>query len=127
MKLAQVRIEQRVIMRVPMPPPPGPPPSDRLPPDMEWEEKGKGPKCIPIRALRSARVSSHRTVDLVLRDRTRLRAKLGRGCRSDDLYSGFYIQPNPDGSLCADRDELLARSGMSCEINSFRWLAPRRP
>lgn len=94
---------------------------------MEWEVKGKGPKCIPIRLLRSARVEDKRSVDLFMRDRTRIRAKLGKGCHSADLYSGFYVQPNEDGRLCADRDELLARSGTSCEIESFHWMVPKEP
>jgi hypothetical protein len=131
-EMAQITIEQRVIMRVPMARPGSPRHRaiDRIfgapEGDVEWEEH-KGPKCVSLRMLRGALVTSGRGVDLVLRDNTRLRARLGRECRSADLYSGFYIQPHADGTLCADRDELLARSGMNCPIKDFKRLVPDKP
>ena len=138
-ELAQMTIEQRIIIRVPMirpgpPPPPDergaryrtePPPSGAQPPlNREWEEH-KGPKCIRISQVRAAAISSSRGVDLVLDDNRRLRAVLGRECRPADLYSGFYIQPHADGSLCAGRDRVLARSGADCAITDFRRLEPK--
>lgn len=133
--LAQVMIEQRVIIRVPMARPSGAGPKrhgrpDRPPramePQIEWEEH-KGPKCLPIRSIRAAAVTSARGVDLILRDGSRVRALLSRECRSADLWSGFYLQPHEDGGLCADRDSVLARGGASCEIEKFRRLAPEAP
>ncbi|MEO8724074.1 MAG: hypothetical protein ABI395_11265 [Sphingobium sp.] len=129
---AQLTIEQRIIIRVPMA---RPAPSVRIrrdhalddeAADIEWEEH-KGPKCVPIRALVAASVTSARGVDLVMKDRSRMRARLGRTCRPADLYSGFYIQPTTDGNLCAGRDQLLGRSGMSCDIDSFRRLVAEQP
>tara|TARA_R110000782_G_scaffold78276_8_gene155402 strand:- start:58972 stop:59430 length:459 start_codon:yes stop_codon:yes gene_type:complete len=126
-ELAQMTIEQRVIIRVPMirRPPPPPMPQNVAPDDgarrFAWVEH-KGPKCIDIEDLRAAVITSSRGVDLMLRGHKRLRALLGRECRSANLYSGFYIQPHEDGRLCAGRDRVLARSGAECEITSLRRL-----
>lgn len=132
-ELAQMTIEQRVIIRVPMMRRGMPPPDDRderyrteppPPPPMEWEER-KGPRCIRVSQLRAAAITSSRGVDLMLSDHSRLRARLGRECRAADLYSGFYIQPHGDGSLCAGRDRVLARSGADCAITDLMRLKPR--
>jgi hypothetical protein len=134
-ELAQITIEQRVIIRIPMARPGGAGPGmpmrpDRQyrapPPPVEWDEE-KGPKCVSIRAVRAAAVTSSQGVDLMMRDNSRLRARLSRECRSADLWAGFYIQPNPDGELCAGRDEVLARGGASCQIEKFRKLVPEKP
>lgn len=136
-EMAQMTIEQRIIMRMPMlrrkdalkggrgerfggPLPP--PHSD----DVEWRER-KGPKCVPVKMFAGATQVSERNVDFLMRDRTRMRARLGRDCQAADLYAGFYVKRQPDGELCADRDSLLARSGASCEIESFKRLVPEEP
>jgi hypothetical protein len=59
-----------------------------------------------------------------IRDNHRYRARLEKGCDSIGFYSGFYVEPDEDGSLCSGRDELQARSGLSCAIDSFRRLIP---
>lgn len=118
---AQLTIEQRVIMRVPMARRPRAPAGK--PPEQEeaWREK-KGPRCIALRSIRTATIVVADGVDLILADRHRYRARLERGCRSAGFYSGFYIEPDDDGSLCSGRDMLQARSGMSCQIDSIRRL-----
>ena len=122
-QLAQLTIEQRVIIRVPMMRPPPPPPPSAVAP-IEWEEH-KGPKCIPLRRVRSAAITSPRGVDLMLRPGPeRMRALLERECSPASLYSGFYIEPNPDGQLCAGRDKVLARSGADCLIRKLVRLVP---
>ncbi len=113
-RLAQATIEQRVIIRVPLMRRPPPPPRE----NEEWEER-KGPKCIDLKRLRAAAVTSPRGVDLMLSGRERIRALLGRECRPADLYSGLYIQPNEDGALCAGRDRVLSRSGADCPIRKL--------
>ena len=122
-ELAQLSIEQRVIIRVPLARPPRPgrpaPPPER----QDWDEK-KGPRCIAIRSIRSAALGDRNSVDLILFNSQRYRARFQRGCRSADFYSGFYIEPTDDGSLCAGRDNIQARSGLSCEVDSFRRLVP---
>lgn len=129
---AQVSIEQRIIIRVPMARSGGPARRFRqergwdVDEEVEWEEH-KGPKCLPARGLVAAALTSKRGVDLMLRDRSRMRARLSRECRPEDLYSGFYVQPTSDGNICAGRDQLLTRNGMSCDIDSFRRLVPEKP
>jgi hypothetical protein len=120
-QLAQMSIEQRVIIRVPMAKKERAP--VRIAPQAEraWKEK-KGPRCIALRSIRSASVIVGSGIDLLLADNHRYRARLERGCKSTGFYSGFYVEPDEDGSLCSGRDELQARSGLSCMIDSFRRL-----
>lgn len=62
------------------------------------------------------------SVDLVLRDGTLLRAKLGRDCQALGFYSGFYVKTNKDQKICAGRDTFRVRSGRSCDVEGFRTL-----
>jgi hypothetical protein len=86
-----------------------------------WKE-GKGPKCIPARAIAAATLVSKSSVDLILRSRQRVRAKLETSCPALDYYYGFYITPNADGMICEDRDTIRSRMGGACEIDDFRSL-----
>ncbi|WP_176590847.1 hypothetical protein [Sphingobium sp. EM0848] len=123
---AQLSIEQRIIIRVPMAKK-GRAPARSVPEARnEWKEK-KGPRCIALRSIRSANIVMDNAIDLLLADNHRYRARLVRGCRSTSFYSGFYVEPDEDGSLCSGRDELQARSGASCGIDSFRRLEPVEP
>jgi len=131
LRLAQVTIEQRVIIRIPMRRPKAGRAADReahaLPPGppTRWVEK-KGPRCVSIEDVRGGSITSANGVDLMLDNHKRLRAVLGRQCRPEDLYSGFYIQPDEDGDLCAGRDRVQARSGASCEIMAIKRLEPQK-
>ncbi|AMK18477.1 MULTISPECIES: hypothetical protein [Sphingobium] len=124
-RLAQMTIQQRVIIRVPMAKK-GRAPARIAPHGRAWKEK-KGPRCIALRSIRSASVVVENGVDLLLADNHRYRARLERGCNSIGFYSGFYVEPDDDGSLCSGRDELQARSGLTCIIGSFRRLEPAEP
>jgi len=86
-----------------------------------WKE-GKGPKCVEARSIAGAALVSQNSVDLVLRDRKRIRARLESSCPALDYYYGFYITPNKDGMICADRDFIRSRVGGRCEIDAFRSL-----
>lgn len=90
----------------------------------EWKEK-KGPRCVPARSLAGAALSSASSVDFILRDGNRVRARLDADCPALDYYYGFYISPNPDGMVCADRDAIRSRVGGQCGIDKFRTLHPR--
>ncbi len=120
---AQLSIQQRVIIRVPMTRKSRAP--ARIAPDAreQWQEK-KGPRCVALRAIRGASIVVKNGVDLILADNHRYRARLEKGCDSIGFYSGFYVEPDEDGSLCSGRDELQARSGLSCAIDGFRRLIP---
>ena len=100
----------------------------RIDPDARhmWKEK-KGPRCVALRSIRSASVVVDHGVDLLLADNHRYRARLERGCNSIGFYSGFYVEPDDDGSLCSGRDALQARSGLSCGIDDIRRLVPADP
>ncbi len=124
-QLAQVTIEQRVIIRIPTmrngpasvmregePPPP---PENRL-------KEVKGPKCLQLNRVRGAVINAANGVTMVTNLREQFRAHFGRACRPADFYAGFYIEPNKDGALCAGRDMLHARSGSTCEIEKFSRL-----
>lgn len=116
-QLAQVTIEQRVIIRVPLARQRQMP----LEPPVEWQEK-KGPKCLAIRSIRGATVTAKNSVDMTLNNGERYRARLERGCRAVDFWSGFYLKATSDGSLCSGRDMIQARGGTECEIDTFRRL-----
>lgn len=126
-RLAQVRIQQHIVIRVPRPeavrrtaaPAPAP-----LPP-IAWVEK-RADDCVPVESLSGAAIIRSDSVDLVLSGGRRVRAKLGTECPALDFYAGFYVKPNKDGKVCAKRDAFRSRSGGECRIRSFRALTPER-
>jgi hypothetical protein len=90
-----------------------------------WRET-KAPKCVAVRSLLGIQTVQSDSIDLLTRENQRLRAKLKRGCRAADFYSGFYMKASKDGRLCADRDAIHARSGAECEVEKFRLMVPVR-
>lgn len=123
----QVRIEQRVVVRI------SPHstaqrqslmadlPQRPLPP--RFEER-KMEKCLPVSGIAGVETGSGNRLLLFLRDRRVVTANLEKSCRARDFYSGFYVEPNEDGKLCVDRDKLQSRSGANCEIDRMRELVP---
>ncbi|HEY0112698.1 MAG TPA: hypothetical protein VGB59_06045 [Allosphingosinicella sp.] len=95
---------------------------------VQWKE-GKKFKCVPAAAILGASLISQQSVDLILKDRRRVRAGLESSCPALDYYYGFYIRPNADGMICADRDVIRSRMGGECGIDRFRTLEPiaKRP
>lgn len=77
-----------------------------------------------MRNLRGAIVESERVLTLFYAPGERYRAHFGRSCRGADFYSGFYIVPSKDGSLCVGRDDLHTRNGSTCEVQRFMRLVP---
>ncbi len=118
-RVAQVLVQERVIMRVPVRPPP-------IAAPIEFKEH-KGPKCIQSSQIVGAAVTRGGAVDFILKGRQRVRARFERACPALDFYSGFYLKPNPDGRICARRDSIHARSGGGCEIQRFRKLEAYQP
>ena len=110
-------IQNEIIVRVPVQPHP-------VMPQIEWVEH-KGPKCIPVSAIRRALLSGSEEVDFVLASRARVRAEFDEGCPALDFYGGFYLQPQGDLQLCARRDAIHSRMGGSCSIKRFKLLEPR--
>ena len=120
MQFAQLTIRREIMLRIPIQNRPSPAAVAKQS-RYEWKEK-RGPKCVPARSIIAATGLSQKSVDLVLRDRTRLRARFGRNCPALDYYYGFYVSPNPDGLICADRDSIRSRVGGECGIDRFRAL-----
>ena len=118
-QLAQLVVrQQQIVVRVPVRMRQVSPAGASL---IQWKE-GKGPKCVPARAIVGASLLSQNSVDLIMRDRRRVRAKLESNCPALDYYYGFYVTPNADGMICADRDIIRSRVGGQCEIDRFRSL-----
>lgn len=93
---------------------------------IRWRE-ARGPRCIPANMIVGATLLSASSVDLLLRDRSRLRARLESRCPALDYYRGFYVNAEGDGRICADRDSIRSRAGGECQIDAFRTLTPERP
>jgi hypothetical protein len=119
-ELAQLTIRQQIIVRVPARQRPGLVPNSAV----EWKAGKKGPKCVPFRVIAGATLLGRNSVDLILRNNERIRAQLEDSCPALDYYQGFYINPDPDGMICADRDAIRSRIGGKCEIDRFRTLTP---
>lgn len=108
--------QDEVIMRIRIGPHPFGPP-------IQWVER-KGPKCIPVHAIRGALLLGRDRMDFLLGNHTRIRAELDEDCPALDYYGDFYLQPNGD-QLCAKRDAIHSRMGGSCMIKRFSVLVPR--
>lgn len=114
---AQVTIREQLIVRVPVRSPQITPSAAMF----RWKEH-KGPRCLALRSIAAAAHVEPKSVDFILRDRRRVRARLDKRCPDMDRRYGFYITPNPDGQLCAERDTIRTRIGGQCDIERFRSL-----
>lgn len=125
-RVAQIRIQQHFVIRVPRPDAVRrvSAPAAPLPP-IAWVEKDAD-KCVKMQSLAGATITRPDSVDLFLAGGKRLRAKLGNECPALDFYSGFYVKPTKDGMICAKRDMFRSRSGGECRIKAFRTLIPAR-
>ncbi len=124
--LAQVTVQQRIIVRVPSRPSGGVAASS---PNLQWREAA-GPRCLQASQIASANIGD-RSIDFILHDNRRVRARLGRRCDGLNYYRGFYLDQPRDGRICAERDVIRSRMGGQCDISEFRTLQPaaaaRRP
>ena len=122
----QVRIEQRVVIRVT---PLGPQRElladlPRAPLATRFRERKVG-KCVPVAGIAGVQVSGDDRLLLFMRDQRLIGASLEKACRARDFYSGFYVAKGGDGRLCVDRDMIHARSGASCSVSKLRELVAR--
>ena len=115
-------VRQQIIIRVPRGLRQTTPPGAAL---ISWRE-GRGPRCVATAQIVGATLLGQNSVDLILRDSSRIRAHLER-CPALDYYYGFYVNPTEDGMICADRDSIRSRVGGECQIDQFRSLRPTRP
>lgn len=125
----QVRIEQRVVVRI------APQPltaRQNLLADLpqrtvapRFEERGKE-KCVPLDGIAGVQTGSGNRLVLFLRDRRMISVNLEKACRARDFYSGFYVEKSKDGRLCVERDKLQSRTGARCEVEVMRQLVEIR-
>lgn len=121
----QVRLEQRVIIRI------APSTPQRMEQSLaelnrrseRFEEVRLG-DCVPINMIAAVAPQENRLL-LFMRDRRILSAALERACNPEDFYSGFYIE-RQDGNLCERRDRLQSRAGASCRVTRLNRLVPAR-
>jgi hypothetical protein len=126
----QVRIEQRVVIRIA----PAQPAArqnlaadlpNRAAPAPRFEERGKE-KCVGLQGIAGVQTGSGNRLVLFLRDRRMISVNLEKACRARDFYAGFYVEKNKDGQLCVSRDKLQSRTGARCEIETMRQLVEVR-
>lgn len=108
-------VEHQMVLRVPIRPQP------RM--MFRWEED-KGPRCLPAAMIAGAMLSSPDSIDILLRNRQRMRARLDNDCDGLDYYDGLYLETD-DGKFCAKRDSIRSRMGGACRIEKFRTLVPK--
>jgi hypothetical protein len=113
--VSRVLVRDEIVMRVPVIRP-------RMAWTVRWVEK-RGPRCIDSGAVIAASLANEGSIDFLLRDRRRIRAKMDSECPTLDFYGGFYLQPE-DERICARRDEIRNRIGGSCRIERFRTMVP---
>lgn len=121
----QVRIEQRVTIRISPRPAPLPlaaaaassEPRDLRAPRVIERKLGK---CVPLGAILGVQSAGGNRLMLFMRGQRLVSATLEKACQGRDYYSGFLVSQHSDGQLCADRDELLARSGAKCKVQGYR-------
>jgi hypothetical protein len=121
---AQVRIEQRVTIRIS--PRPAPVPmavfSSNEGRDMgepRTIERKMG-KCVPLGGVLGVQSGGGNKLLLFMRGQRLVSATLEKACQGRDYYSGFLVAQHADGQLCVDRDEILARSGAKCKVKGYR-------
>jgi len=121
----QVRIEQRVIIRIA---PSSPQLAERSMAELNrraetFEEVRLG-ECVAINMIAAVSPNQNRLL-LFMRDNRVLSAALERACNPQDFYSGFYIE-RQDGQLCERRDRLQSRAGASCRVTRLSRLVAVR-
>lgn len=121
----QVRIEQRVIIRIT---PQRQSNRNNLLAQLpqrelstRYEEREIA-RCLPVSGISGVQTGDGNRLLLFLRDQRVITVNLERACRAREFYSGFYIERNEDGQFCVDRDELQSRSGAKCEVERMRQL-----
>jgi hypothetical protein len=122
----QVRIEQRVVVRV----------SPRLParellaalpqaPHRAGLKERKVGKCLAMGGIAGVQIEQEDRLLLFMRDQRLISADLEKACAARDFYSGFYLERSGDGMLCVNRDMLHARTGATCSVSRLRQLVAK--
>ena len=120
--LAQVRIQQRVIIRIS---PSSAAAREQMMANLQRRENEasrqsfeevKHDDCITITDIAGVTATRDNRLLLFMRDRKVLAASLERTCTAQAFYSGFYVERSDDGRLCIKRDRLQSRAGANCQL-----------
>lgn len=125
----QVRIEQRVIIRIAPSPPAARERMLSTLPRREMEtrfQEVRQDSCVSIQGIAGVAPVQPNRLLLFMRDHRVLSAALDRACDAQAFYAGFYVERSSDGMLCSERDLLKSRTGTSCEVAQFNRLVAIR-
>jgi len=124
----QVRIEQRIIIRIApgrvrssdvrhglFAGPAGRPLTPRL-------EERKMNQCLAVSGIAGVQPDGPSRLVMFMRDQRIVSASLEKACNAQDFYSGFLVERTSDGMICSGRDKLLSRSGSHCSLGKLRQL-----
>ncbi len=136
----QVRIEQRVIIRVtprdagrdgiapqilPLQPMPSMMPVVPQPrASVSRFRERKTSKCLPALGIAAVQPITDGRLMFYMRDRRMIAAGLEKACSARDFYSGFYMSKTTDGQLCVGRDAIHSRAGTTCKLKDVREYVP---
>ncbi len=136
----QVRIEQRVIIRItprdagrdalaPQVMPMQPMmqqmvPQPRTPSMPVRMRERKTGKCLPAMGIAAVQPITDGRLMFYMRDRRMLAAGLEKACSARDFYLGFYMSKTADGQLCVGRDAIHSRAGTTCKLKDMREYVP---
>lgn len=124
----QVRIEERITIRIAPRPAPMPIMPSMFAPDFDpqpgmprFVERKIG-KCVPVAGIIGVQPAGGNRLILMMRDRRNVSAALSKSCQAQAYYSGFLVAKTADGMICQGRDQLLARNGTNCTVSGFRQI-----
>lgn len=121
----QVRIEQRVIIRVA---PASTQARQALIANLQRDEMSTQlqerplKRCVRMANIAGVQSGPQNRLLLFMRDRRIVSAALEKTCNARDFYSGFYVERTEDGMFCTGRDTLQSRTGASCGVRRFAHL-----
>jgi hypothetical protein len=124
----QVRIEQRLIIRIVPGPVAMPPPVEEFEEEQQAlrQAEHKIGKCLAVASIATLEAGDSNELLLFLRDDRVIGATLEKHCSARDFYAGFYVERHADGAICAGRDSLQSRSGANCKVRRLHELVAGR-
>jgi hypothetical protein len=75
--------------------------------------------CLDVALIAGAIVTSDKSIELRTVTGERWRMGFKRACPALSYYQGFYYRRTQAGKLCAGRDAVSARSGLTCPIETI--------
>ncbi len=121
----QVRIEQRIIMRISPRQPAG---REELLAQLPRSRAGtkvverKIGSCLNAKNIDAVQTGPDNRLLLFMHDRRVISAELEKSCNARDFYSGFYVERSKDGKICVQRDRIHSRAGAKCSLRQLSQL-----